>query len=397
MKMDKVLMLASVASMIDQFNMSNIRLLLDMGYEVHVACNFKEGNTCDGKRIGKFQKMLRTMGVWWYQWDCPRTVGSVSRCLRAYRQLWKITGRYHYKWIHCHSPVGSVLARVAAHRRKIPVVYTAHGFHFYRGAPWKNWLLYYPIEKMLAEWTDVLITINKEDYCFAQNNLRPGRIYRIPGIGIDTKHFFREPDSRKLFCRKYQIPEDATILLSVGELTDRKNHQAVIEVLAEINRSDIYYIICGQGILYRKLMEFAERSGIGLNIRMLGYQENMSWIYGSADIFIFPSMQEGLPVALMEAMAAGLPCIVSDIRGNRDLIDSYGGRWFPSGKNECLRKELEVLLSDRHLQEIYGAYNKRKIRAYDLTVVEGLMKKIYLEMEADAYAGENIIRDHTHV
>ena len=134
----KVLMLASVASMIDQFNMSNIMLLQDMGYEVHVACNFKHGNTCDGVQIKKMYETLQNMHVICHAWDCPRKLCRMKQCMNAYLQLWELTGANSFAWIHCHSPIGAALARIIAHRRKIRVIYTAHGFHFYKGAPLKN-------------------------------------------------------------------------------------------------------------------------------------------------------------------------------------------------------------------------------------------------------------------
>ena len=161
-------MISSVASMIDQFNMPNICLMLDMGYEVHVACNFEKGNTCSAKRVNKLKAALSQMHVICHQWDCPRSMQRAGDFIRAFWQLWDLTGRHRFEWMHCHSPIGSVLARAVACRRGIRVIYTAHGFHFYKGAPLKNWLLFYPVEKMLAHVTDVLITINKEDYLFAK-------------------------------------------------------------------------------------------------------------------------------------------------------------------------------------------------------------------------------------
>lgn len=419
----KVLMLASVASMIDQFNMPNIRLMLDMGYEVHVACNFREGNTCDGRRVGELQRTLRRMRVVWHQWDCPRGIGSIRKCTRAYWQLWKLTGRHHYEWLHCHSPIGGVLARLAAHRRGIRVAYTAHGFHFYQGAPLRNWLLYYPLEKLLAHWTDALITVNREDYRFAKKHLKAKRIYHIPGIGLGLDKFAagKPPcgDEKNQFRRKYRIPEDALLLLSVGELNKGKNHRMVIDALAALRRQDVYYMICGQGALRRKLKQHAGSLGVSSRIRMLGYQEEMPWIYQNADIFVFPSMREGMPVALMEAMAAGLPCVVSDIRGNRELICGAGeddagcgnepvrhcinnavirhygnngvlagkktlqirpgGIRFPLGQPGQLQKALEILLEDGKLGQECGKYNQKKIRSYGQAAVQKRMQKIYAD------------------
>jgi len=184
----RVLMAASVASMIDQFNMPNIRLLQDMGYEVHVACNFRRGNTCDAARIRRLRQSLEGMGVRWHQWDCPRNLYDAGMCSKALVQLWKLAGRYRYDMVHCHSPVGGALARTVAHFQGIPVIYTAHGFHFYKGAPVKNWMLYYPAEKLLAYWTDVLVTVNREDYAFAVRNLAAGKYTGFPASGLTQQN-----------------------------------------------------------------------------------------------------------------------------------------------------------------------------------------------------------------
>lgn len=391
-------MLASVASMIDQFNMPNISLLLEMGYEVHVACNFINGNTCDRRRIRKLQNKLAAWQVVWHQWDCPRGIGTASRCCRAWKQLWELTGRYTYEWMHCHSPVGGAFARIVAHQRKMRVIYTAHGFHFYRGAPKHNWVFYYPLEALFAHWTEVLVTVNQEDFWFAKRKLQARKVCNIPGVGIDTGPFLLGQQehlyiqAKKEICRQYKVPEDATILLSVGELSKRKNHRIVVEALAALHRQDVYYLILGQGALRRQLQQYAQSLGVDARIRMPGYQENLLRFYKGADIFVFPSRQEGMPMALMEAMAAGLPCVVSDIRGNRELIHDTdgqarhslrkpGGMRFELEKPQQLEKALELLLDHTHLRQACGRYNQKRIQDYSQLVVQQRMRKIYAYME----------------
>lgn len=394
----RVLMLASVASMIDQFNMPNIHLLIQEGYQVHVACNFEEGNTCDERRIQELKETLQQLGAW-HQWDCPRNICPPGQCIRAYRQLWELTGRYHFVWMHCHSPIGGALARMVAHHRKIAVIYTAHGFHFYRGAPFWNWLLYYPVEKLLAYWTDALITVNREDYCMARKNLKAGKVFYIPGVGIDLRKFqkpvgqraqitqetagqpFYRQDDVQGFRRQYQIPEEAILLLSVGELSKRKNHQAVITALAEIEKADIYYLICGQGALQQALMRQAQTLGIAERVIMPGFLRDVAAVYQNADIFMFPSLQEGMPVALMEAMAAGMPCVVSDIRGNRDLIDRRGGKRFAVSDAGQLRDAMLYFLDRPKERAACGCYNKEKIKEYSMETVQRKMRKIYAYMK----------------
>ncbi len=378
----KVLMLASVASMIDQFNMPNIRLLLDLGYDVDVACNFEKGNTCDSRQIQKMRRTLREMGVAGIQWDCPRSIRAVGMCCVAYRQLVYLLRSRKYAWIHCHSPIGSALARIAAHRERIPVIYTAHGFHFYHGAPMKNWLLYYPAEALLAHWTEVLVTVNHEDYWFAKSHFCAKKVCVIPGVGINTALFGQKltaDNAKKEIRRIYRIPENAQVLLSVGELNKGKNHRIVIKALASLPRHDVYYLICGQGEWQEKLRKYANRLGVGGRVRMPGYQEHMHWIYQNADIFVFPSVREGMPLSLMEAMAAGMPCIVSDIRGNRELIpDRFRFSLRHSGQ---LRHALVQMLGDEQLKLACARENQKKIQDYDQTVIQHRMNHIYQYMK----------------
>lgn len=393
----KVLMLASVASMIIQFNMPNIQLMQEMGYEVHVACNFKEGSTCGRRQIKEFCNTLQRMHVVYHQWDCPRKSFPVAKCRKAYRQLWELTGRYRYEWVHCHSPIGGALARMVGHKRKMRIVYTAHGFHFYRGAPVKNWLLYYPVEKLLAHSTDVLITVNREDEQFARRHLAAAKVLRIPGIGIELPKYEQAKQTesdRKKFRRKYRIPQEALLLLSVGELNRGKNHSMVIEALAALSRKDVYYMVCGQGELHGRLLQQANRLGVGDRIRLTGYMEDMPHVYQNADVFVFPSVREGMPAALMEAMAAGLPCVVSDIRGNRELIGDEmvcdmlavgnrlsGGIRFSLRRPEQLCLALEQMFADKRLRQICGQYNREKIKGYGQEAVQKKMLMIYRYME----------------
>lgn len=411
-------MLASVASMIDQFNMPNIHLLKSMGYEVHVACNFKQGNTCNAYRIQKLKKELAKMDVHSHQWDCPRNISPLWNCCLAYQQLLRMLDRHPFAWIHCHSPVGGAIARMAAYRKKVRVIYTAHGFHFYKGAPLRNWILYYPAEKLLSCWTDVLITVNQEDYWFAKRYLHAKKVCHIPGVGIDTEKYKRlcnhiqpcrkdeeafcenvQPcrKDRESFCKKYKIPRDARILLSVGELSARKNHRQAVQALAALKRRDVYYLVCGQGSEKKKLQAYAKRLGVRRYLRMPGYQEDMLWIYQNADLFLFPSLQEGMPAALMEAMAAGLPCIVSDIRGNRELIGSWpaarpraagevsagccagGIRYAPQSLPE-LTAALKIMLDHAEFRNTCGSYNQEKIKDYSIGRVQRRMEKIYRVM-----------------
>ena len=376
MKSDKhgksMLMLASVASMIDQFNMNNIEILLSLGYKVAVACNFKVGNTCSDKRIKELKEELKELGVKFYQIDFDRNVMNLQQNMEAYKQVEKLVKLQRYDFIHCHSPIGGVIGRIVAHETKTKVIYTAHGFHFYDGAPKKNWLLYYSIEKALSRWTDILITINKEDYDIACKKLCARRTIYVPGIGIDIKRFKNIPAHKMIKRAELGIDDRDFVILSVGELNDNKNHKVIIEALNRMNESDkCVYVIAGEGINKELLERQAEASNV--NLRLLGYREDIPELLKLSDVFVLPSLREGLNVSLMEAMAAGLPCIAGKIRGNVDLLpEEYCIE--PTSVEKWVERLRAVMMCDRHQA---GAKNEQKIVDFSVDKVNEKMKHIY--------------------
>lgn len=375
--MKKMLMLASVASMIDQFNMPNIQLLQEMGYEVHVACNFEKGNTCTSEKIQNLKKNLKNIGVKYYQIDFNRNILKISEILRAYKQVKKLLLRENYNFIHCHSPIGGAVGRIVAHKTHTKVIYTAHGFHFYKGAPLLNWLLYYPIEKWLSRYTDVLITINKEDYQRAKKKFHAKEIKYVPGVGIDVEKIQSIQVDRQAKRKELGIAEDDFFLLSVGELNKNKNHEVVIQALAELKNSKIKYAICGQGPLKEYLEELAENLGVRKQFFLLGFRTDVIEICKSADVFVFPSKREGLSVALMEAMACGLPCVVSEIRGNVDLINRRG-EIFDIKEKEGLVNCITTLIGcTKEETNQISKNNLKRIRRYERELVNIKMLSIY--------------------
>jgi len=370
----RALITASVASMIDQFLMANIHMLSDMGYEVHVACNFEEGSTCSSERITELKKRLTEDGIRFFQIDFARNVIRITEHFSAYEQIKKLIRENRYDLIHCHSPIGGLLTRLACRKfRKTGtrVFYTAHGFHFYKGASLKNWLLYYPVEKFCSRFTDVLITINKEDFGLAQKKMHAARVEYVPGVGIDVQRFSSTEADRAQYRRELGIPEDAVLLLSVGELNENKNHQTVINAIADL---DVYYIIAGKGGSEEALRNTVSKLHLEERVKLLGYRKDIDALCAVSDIFVFPSFREGLPVSVMEAMASGLPVVCSRIRGNTDLIDENGGIFFdPHDADDCRKAITQMLASD---MQKYGAINRERAKAYSVDTINTQMKQI---------------------
>ena len=376
--MKRMLMLASVASMIDQFNMPNIELLQEMGYEVHVACNFEKGSTCTDEKVLELKKKLKQLHVRFFQIDFERNVMKLNQDLKAYKQVLKLARKYHYTFIHCHSPIGGVVGRLVGHKTNTKVIYTAHGFHFYKGAPIQNWLIYYPIERFLSRFTDVLITINQEDYHRARSKFYAKKVEYVPGVGIDVEKIQKICINEREKRKELGINKKDIVILSVGELSKRKNHEVVIKALGKIKKSNIKYLICGKGELDQKLCELTEELKMTEQIYFLGYRTDIIEICKCSDIFVFPSIQEGLPVALMEAMACGLPCIASNIRGNNDLItNTTNGILTRPKKVEDYEKALVYLIKEVELRKEMSENNINYIKTYSFSNVRDIMKKIY--------------------
>ena len=298
--------------------------------------------------------------------------------------LKKLICQEKFDLVHCHTPVGGVIGRLAAFDNVNKIVYTAHGFHFYTGAPMLNWLIYYPIEKCLARKTDILVTINKEDYYRAKEYFRAKLVKYIPGIGIDIEkiknavHNINKGQKRK----ELGIPEDVFLLLSVGELSTRKNHIEVIRALKEldIKKNKIYYVICGKGNEEKNLFDYVKKANLTEEIHFFGYRTDVIEIMAIADLFIFPSKQEGLPVALMEAMAVGLPCLVSDIRGNCELIkrELSCSMLFSLGRQEEIINGIQKLRTVN--KDRASAENLKILQEYSSQRVIEKMTNLYLQV-----------------
>lgn len=376
----KVLILASVASMIDQFNIPNIKLLIEMGFTVEVACNFLSGNTCSDEKIQTLKTMLDKMGVKIYQIDFARDAFKLSQNLRAYRQVLEIMTNNRYEFIHCHSPIGGLCGRLAGHKTKTKVIYTAHGFHFYKGAPLLNWLVYYPIEKFLSRYTDVLITINKEDFARAKT-FHARKVEYVHGVGIDIDKIQAVTVDRTKKRKELGIPDDAFLFISVGELNRNKNHEIVIRALSMLDANDnLYYIIAGTGPLKGHLQSLIKKSGLSSRIQLLGYRTDVIKLLKISDCFVFPSLREGLPVALMEAIACGLSVVCSSIRGNTDLVeDGINGYLFqPLCMNSLLRCLNEAVTArDKHSEKSLD-----KVKLFKQDVVMSQVAEIYSDVLA---------------
>ena len=302
--------------------------------------------------------------------------------LKAQKQIEKMIAENQYDIISCHSPTAGFYGRRAARRFDIKVLYTAHGFHFWKGSPFINQAAYKTMERMAAHWTDVLVAINPEDYEAAREfTYKPGGgpVY-IPGVGVDVKAIQADRTDSKEIRKELSIPDNAFVLYSIGELIPRKNHLFVLETLRTQFSIDpsLHYVIAGDGTLRESLMEWIRRYHLEDRIHLLGFRKDARRLMYGMDVFLFPSRQEGLPVAVMEAMAAGLPVIASDIRGNHDLIrDGENGFLYPSGDEARFLQCLNKLRRSQETRTAFSSQEQKDIETYSLEAVEPQILALY--------------------
>lgn len=365
----KILYVTTVSMTMNFFLAPHIKMLQEAGNIVELACNMEE----------PLEERVLVLGCKTYDIPFSRNPFDKENA-KAYRKLKAVIENGEYDIVHTHTPTASALVRLAcrSYRKKgLRVFYTAHGFHFYTGAPLANWLIYYPIEKLCSYWTDTLIAITKEDYERAKKKLHAGKTVYIPGVGVDLDRFCNIGE-KGLKRKELGIPENAVLLLSVGELNENKNHITVIEAIDQIDRDDIYYVICGEGDKRGDLEEKIMKYGLSDRIWLLGLRQDVPEWMNDADVYVHPSLREGLSVATMEAMASRLPVVCGDIRGSRDLIHNERGGYLCNciSYNEIC-DAISRLCTNPSKRKNMGEYNYAIVQDYSLKEVLRKLSDIY--------------------
>jgi glycosyltransferase involved in cell wall biosynthesis len=368
----KILFISNISKRITNFSIPSILAGQSLGYEFHLAANYS-GFTDDPTKYN----------VTLHHIDLVRNPFSL-RNIVAYRQMVDLIAKEKFQVIHCNTPIGGVLGRLCGNKLKVPkIMYTVHGFHFYQGAPLLNRTFLKWAEMWLARYTDAIITINHEDYRRASVlNLRgKGRAYYVPGVGVDTSCYLPVEEDVGTFKASLGLQRDDIVLIAMGELGRNKNYTAAIRSLAQAANPRVHFLICGTGPESGMLQKLTKALGVENRVQFLGYRKDIKELLMVADMFCLTSFREGLSRSIMEAMSAGLPCLVSKIRGNVDLITE--------GKGGCLRgpndikgfaEAINSLATEEKLRTQMGRYNRKKIKQFDVENVKRIMKEIYCEV-----------------
>ncbi len=366
-KAKKVLFTSHTANF-HKFNRPFMRMLKEQGYTVHYASAGEEKVYDTDKHFDvPFERS-------------PFKPGNI----KAYFKLKKIIDREDYDLIHTHTPTGSVITRLAARRARkkgTRVIYTAHGFHFFKGAPLLNWVVYYPIEKFMARYTDAIVTINSEDSERASRNFDT-KVYNLPGIGVNVEAFdINMSSADKLKLRKsIGFKSKDFVLIYVAELLKRKDQMWLIKTLKDdfVKNKDLHLLLVGADSMSGELQKNVKDLKIESKVHFTGYRRDVPQLMKMSDLAVSTSLQEGLGLNLIEAMSAGLPLVVTDNRGHRDAVNGLSCATIVAlGDDVTFREAVVSHYENRHKHNGISARDKDIFMKFSVEKVLPLMKQIY--------------------
>ena len=374
--MGKVLLTATVQSHICQFHKALVEVLHEHGYEVHVAArdNLAEKN---GLKLNFVEKV--------YNVPFSRSPKSTDN-IKAYKQLKKIIDSEDYEVIHCNTPMGGIVTRLAAQKARkqgTKVFYTAHGFHFYQGAPKKNWIVFYPIEKFFSRLTDKLITITQEDYELASKKFHC-EVHRIHGVGVDEKRYFPADEEMKSKLRKeLGYKDDQQLILCIGELLPNKNQGMAIRMMAELVKEfpKAKLLLAGNGPEKENLEMLIAELGLQKYVELLGYCTYLEKYQKIVDVTVSCSKREGMPLNIIEAMLSKNPVVASNNRGHRELIqDGENGYIVKVDDINDMKKKVCRFLGLEKLAKNVAEKAYENGLAYGFENVEAELENIYFSV-----------------
>jgi len=364
----KIMMLCTTDNMIWQFLLPHIKHLESLGNTVECVC---------AKTGFWFEELEKQHGIKMHEINFARSPLSLKN-FKGYRELKKLQKQEKFEVIYCQQPVGGVMGRLLAKKFKLPCIYTVHGFHFFNGNSKIKNFIFRTIENYCSKWTDVLITINEEDYQAALK-MKAKKVCKINGIGVDlNKYKIDESLNKSEFRKELGLSDEDFVVLSVGELNENKNTYRILESIKNINDENVKYLICGQGLLKSQYEDYIKENGLESRVRMLGFRKDVGNIYAIADVYIMPSYREGLSKSMMEAMCYGLPIVASNIRGNIDLIgNEEGGVLCNPNKTTEFIDAILKLKNDNNLTEKLSKRNIDFVKNFNVEVVKKQLQDTY--------------------
>jgi glycosyltransferase involved in cell wall biosynthesis len=315
------------------------------------------------------------------QWS--RNVFDPRNLLAGVSRVKEVVAEEKYDLVHVHTPIAAFVTRYALKDvKKTKVIYTAHGFHFYRGGSAIKNAIFLTLEKLAGSWTDYLITINQEDAAAAKKYsfLPTDRIYYTRGIGVDTEYYASgkvSPENLAKIRQELALSEEDTLLLAIAEFTPRKRHKDLLQALAKVANPQVHLALAGEGALRPEIEKLAQELGIGQQVHFLGYRNDIPALIQAANAVLLVSQQEGLPRSIMEAMCLSTPTIGSNIRGTKDLLENSCGLLVELGNTDALAQAMIQVVKDPESLTMMATKAQAKMASYDLKAIIQQYADIY--------------------
>lgn len=372
----RILILTTVGGFLPKFLEGHIQILKSLDAEIYYASNFSEpAYEYDAAYFGEHD--IRTIPL-----PIEKSPYQFRKNARALKRLVRFIREHQIDAVHCHNPVGGILGRLAGllAGKRVKVIYTAHGFHFYKGAPVKNWVVYYGAERLMAYCTDSLVTINREDYEKARGFRlkKGGRLFRIPGVGFDLEKYACRPRDRADARKILGVEEGEFCLVTGALLHPDKSYETILYALTHLSDIPFRYVICGEGPYRQQLEELTDRLGLRDRVTFLGFRRDMDFLLQGADVFVFPSVREGLGMAALEAMACGIPVIAADNRGTREYMEhGRNGIVCPAGDERAFARAIRELWENPDRRAAMGENALRDARPFGAEQAAASIREVY--------------------
>lgn len=368
--MKKILYVTNISRTVNTFFIPHMNQLVDVGHQVDCACKLTGEHKLKKEKIDDRIKF----------YDIPFTRNPLDyKNIIAFLKLYKIQKKEKYDIIHVHTPIASFYTRLLKiFFNDVRMIYTVHGFHFYKGSSKISWIIFGNIEKLFSKLTDTLITINNEDFEVAKT-FKCNDVRKINGVGVDFSEFKTMDKETKIKLREsVGVEIDDFVLIMVGEHNKNKNQIQLIKAIEDIEKINpkIKAILIGDGELLEENKRYISDNNIK-NVKVLGFRKDVNEMINISDVLISMSYREGLPKNVIEAMACSKPLILTDIRGNRDLVmNNKNGFIVNVGDIEHTKKAIIKLYNIENIDYL-GNKSLEYSKIYDVNLIVQEISKCY--------------------
>ena len=305
--------------------------------------------------------------------------------LKTFFSLLKILRKEIPHVVHTHTSKAGILGRLAAFLARVPVIiHTPHGHVFWGYFSKWRLLVFIFLEKLTALITDEIITLTRQE---KRDHLQFGIAsedkFSTIHSGVNLDAFFNVSVDNTAMMRSLDIPEDSFVVGTAGRLTPVKGHRHLIEAAGNILdvRPDTTFVFLGDGELFDELKNMATKLGIEKNVKFLGWRSDVAEVMSVFDVFVLPSLNEGMGRVLVEAMTLGKPVIASDVGGISDLvIHGKNGLLVPAADPDALADEIQCMMNNPKKRDAMGCEGKKMAASYGVDSMVQKIDALYIQL-----------------